>query len=233
MMKEMFRRRRLPHWDYPGATYFITGCLEGSIPAEGLVEIVRYRAELAKRDRPEAVSENDWNAHCWKLLFGRTEEWLDGYPAARHLANETLAREVADALYFFAGKRYDVLAYVIMPSRFHWVFTPRPEYEATVPEGKSARELIMHSIRRHTAYKCNQRLGREGAFWQVESYDHCIQDEDELERVIDYIELNPVKAGLIAAREEWLFSSAYSRARSGVSIGRALVRQVAGPPHKL
>jgi len=32
-MEEMFRRRHLPHWDYPGATYFITACLDGSIPA--------------------------------------------------------------------------------------------------------------------------------------------------------------------------------------------------------
>jgi hypothetical protein len=38
-MEEKFRRRRLPHWDLSGATYFITACLAGSIPAQGLLDI--------------------------------------------------------------------------------------------------------------------------------------------------------------------------------------------------
>jgi hypothetical protein len=35
---------------------------------------------------------------------------------------------------------------------------------------------------------------------------------DELDRIIDCVEMNPVKAGLAVAPEEWLFSSAYDRA---------------------
>ena len=34
-----------------------------------------------------------------------------------------LAKEVVDALYFFAGQRR-LLAYCVMPSHLHWVFTP-------------------------------------------------------------------------------------------------------------
>ena len=45
MDREIIRRRQLPHWDMPGAPYFVTTCLEGSIPARGLLEIVRYRDE--------------------------------------------------------------------------------------------------------------------------------------------------------------------------------------------
>jgi type I restriction enzyme R subunit len=223
-MEEMFRRRHLPHWDYPGATYFITACLEGSIPAQGLLDIARCREDLVRGGRPVTMSEADWKARCWKLMFARADEWLDTRPAVRHLADEILATTVVDALYFFAGERYEILAYVVMPSHFHWVFRPRAEYEVTVPEGKSARELIMHSIKRDTAYKCNQRLKRQGAFWQQESFDHCVLDEDELERIIDYIELNPVKAGLAASRVKWPFSSAYDRERFGISPGHPLFR---------
>jgi hypothetical protein len=32
---EVIRRRRLPHWDVPTAAYFVTTCLEGSIPPKG------------------------------------------------------------------------------------------------------------------------------------------------------------------------------------------------------
>ena len=95
-MKEMFRRRRLPHWDRPGATYFVTACLAGSIPAEGLLEISRFRASLAERPRPGHVSEHDWKLNCWKRTFAVCDEWLDQYPAVRHLADPALATIVAD-----------------------------------------------------------------------------------------------------------------------------------------
>jgi type I restriction enzyme R subunit len=46
-MREQFRRRRLPHLDQPGALYFVTTCLEGSIPASGLKDIYDYRKPLS------------------------------------------------------------------------------------------------------------------------------------------------------------------------------------------
>ena len=223
-MKEMFRRRRLPHWDFPGATYFITACLDGSIPAEGLLDIARFRNELAARPRPENMSDNHWNIRRSKLTFARTDEWLDRRAAVRHLADKVVAAIVADGLYYFAGQRYEMLAYVIMPSHIHWVFTPMRAWEGTLPVGKSAREKIMHSVKRETGYRCNQQLGLAGAFWQRESYDHCVEDQDELERIIDYVELNPVKAGLAKSREQWPFSSAYDRQRWNLPVGRALAR---------
>jgi|SRR5579872_2799166 len=223
-MQEMLRRRRLPHWDVPGATYFITSCLEGSIPAQGLLDMTRYRDDLAKRPRPTDMSEHDWNILCWKLAFARSEEWLDARPGARHLSNAELARIVADSLYYFSGTRYALLAYVVMPSHYHWVFTPARNYEASLPKGVSARQKIMHSVNRFSGRKCNEYLRLEEAFWQRESYDHCVQDEDELQRIIDYVELNPVKAGLVRSREQWEFSSAYDRLRWGIPFGRLLVR---------
>ncbi len=50
------------------------------------------------------------------------------------------------------------------------------------------------------------RTGRK--FRQDESYDHWIRDESELNRVIRYIENNPVRAGLVDRIEDWPWSSA-------------------------
>lgn len=223
-MQEMFRRRRLPHWDVPSATYFITSCLEGSIPAQGLLDITRYRDDLGKRPRPKHMSERDWETHRWKLTFARTEEWLDGRPGIRHLADSDAAKIVADALYYFAGTRYSLVAYVVMPSHYHWVFTPERNYEVSLPKGTSARQKIMHSVNRYSGRRCNEYLRLEDAFWQRESYDHCVLDADELQRIIDYVELNPVKAGLVNSREEYEFSSAYDRLKLGIPFGRPLFR---------
>jgi REP element-mobilizing transposase RayT len=70
----------------------------------------------------------------------------------------------------------------------------------------------MHSVKSYTANSCNKLLGQSGRFWQQESYDHCVRDEEELARIFDYIELNPVKAGLCRVPAEWRYSSAYERA---------------------
>jgi len=52
-------------------------------------------------------------------------------------------------------------------------------------------------------------LGPTGQpFWQYESYDHCIRSTLELNRVIRYVESNPLKAGLVASVEAWRWSSA-------------------------
>jgi len=222
---DTFRRRHLPHWDVPGATFFVTACLDGSIPAQGFLDIRNYEDELERRPRPAGMSESDWALRRWKLVFGRTEQWLDEKPAVRHLADAELAGVVANALLFFAGTRYDVLAFVVMPSHFHWVFRPLESWvqglEPETPE-RTPRERIMHSIKRFTGRECNQRLGVQGAFWQPESYDHWVRDEDELERIINYIEHNPVKAGLCSDAKQWLFSSARHRETLGLPFGTPL-----------
>jgi len=87
----------------------------------------------------------------------------------------------------------------------------------------------MHSINRYTAEECNKLLGKRGAFWQHESYDHWVRDAEELERIILYIEGNPVKAGLVAAPELWPFSSARDRSRTRSEMGIPLLRGGIGP----
>jgi len=163
------------------------------------------------------------------------------------LADSRLADEVRKSLYYFAESRYDLLAYVVMPSHFHWVFHPRREwYEAVCGVGfqpaasadrleayptkrrRMPREIIMHSIRRYTANVCNSLLGRSGAFWQTESYDHVVRNDEELWRIIDYVERNPCTASLVSDRSEWRWSSARDRSRRGVHPGEPLLRSDVG-----
>ena len=225
-MQEQFRRRHLPHWDKPGAIYFVTACLAGSIPAQGVLDIEQFRGTLKKRNKPGDLSESEWKTQRWKQLFSRYEFWLDRPPAARHLANQRVAHEVEKSLLHFAGERYALWVYVLMPSHFHWVFEPLPDWGASLGESvnkRSPRERVMHSTKLHSARQSNRILGHKGAFWQDESYDHCVDDLDELERIIDYVELNPVKAGLCESREAWRFSSAWYRNEHGIESGRPIL----------
>lgn len=65
-MRERWSRRRLPHWDMPGAAYFVTTCLDGSIPARGLLDIERFALDLRKTPKPDGCDDEDWRIHHWK-----------------------------------------------------------------------------------------------------------------------------------------------------------------------
>jgi REP element-mobilizing transposase RayT len=178
-VESSFRRRRLPHYDIANATYFITACLAGSVPARGLLR---------------GIDAGDPR--------GSADDWLDSSSPVRWCADRRIAAIVRDAIEHFEGERYVTLAYVVMPSHFHWVFQPIQDWH---------REMILKSVKSYTARACNRVLHRGGAFWQAESFDRVIRNERECEQIVDYVEFNPVKAGLCQRPEQWRFSSACKR----------------------
>jgi len=46
------------------------------------------------------------------------------------------------------------------------------------------------------------------SFWQEESYDHLVRNEREFHRIKNYIEENPVRAGLVKEAGDYKWSSA-------------------------
>ena len=71
------------------------------------------------------------------------------------------------------------------------------------PTERKRQSEIMHSLKRYTARQANLILEREGQFWQHENYDHVIRDDGELDRIINYVIENPVKAGLVQHWRDW------------------------------
>jgi REP element-mobilizing transposase RayT len=99
-------------------------------------------------------------------------------------------------------------AWVVMPNHVRAVFTPA--------EGWSLSS-ILHSWKSFTAGQGNRMLGRRGQFWQEDYFDRYIRDERQFAATVQYIEENPVKAGLCLWKEEWPFGSARFRAlRAGL-----------------
>ena len=99
-------------------------------------------------------------------------------------------------------------SYAVMPNHFHLLVTPR-----------IAVSKLMQSLKRFTACQSNQILGRTGQpFWQDESYDRLVRNDREFRRIVQYIEMNPVRAGLVTAPEMFPWSSA----RADLAIGRGL-----------
>jgi len=214
-MQGLFRRRNLPQWDVPGGTYFLTFCLAGSLPASGLLAIGNRWRAAALRSPPHGVSVAAWQRTCAAHAFRETDRLLDVSPGACWLADPRIASVVEESLLYRDGRDYRLIAYVIMPSHCHIVFATG---DVTGLGGHDvSRERITQSLKRYTARECNRLLGRRGEFWQPESYDRVVRDDAELERIVLYVEQNPVKAGLCERPEDWSFSSASRRQDEGTA----------------
>ena len=130
------------------------------------------------------------------------ESFLDTGHGACHLRDPRIAALVEGALLFFDGKRYCVHAWVVMPNHIHAVFTP------AVGWGLSD---IVGSWKSFTAKEANKLLGRAGQLWQEDYFDRYVRNEHHYSRVVEYVELNPVKAKLCETPGEWCFGSARRR----------------------
>ena len=127
------------------------------------------------------------------------DEMLDRGWGACWLGRDDVAHLVEDAFLAFDGSRYRMLAWTIMPNHVHALFESMPGE----PLG-----TVVSSWKRFTAREANLRLGRSGAFWQRDYWDRFIRNEEHCRAVVDYIDLNPVKAGLVQEPQLWRWGSA-------------------------
>ena len=81
--------------------------------------------------------------------------------------------------------------------------------------GEHTPKAIHHSWKSFTAHKANKLLRRTGTFWGREGFDHLIRSVEDLEWFVEYVENNPVAAGLCEKKENWPWSSAGTGWNSG------------------
>jgi REP element-mobilizing transposase RayT len=125
-----------------------------------------------------------------------------------YLAQEEIAQAMLTSLRCGVSLgHYDLAAYAIMPNHVHALLLLK------VPPAK-----LMQALKGATARQANLILHRTGeTFWQGESYDHWVRNDIEWRRIVNYIENNPVKAGLVQRAEDYRWSSA-SQNREGTEI---------------
>ena len=230
-----FYRRDLPHIQTPGATLFVTFQLAGSIPqhvlAQWRTEKLQFDKEKSRllrlQDDSESASRQhrhfeEKNKHLeWKRQwFRKFEKTLDSAKSGPvWLKDDRIAKEIAESLHYRDGKVYCLDAYCIMSNHVHVVFTPLAMQSSSTDAVNSTENTaqteglcynplssIMQSLKGYTAHKANRLLGRSGAFWQRESYDHVVRDASEWQRIVTYVLNNPVKVGLVNRWEKWQWS---------------------------
>jgi len=94
--------------------------------------------------------------------------------------------------------RFLLTAWVFLPD--HWHCICAPVYPTTI-------SLAIKSVKQSSISAINRGRGAEGEFWQPRFFDRALRTVQEYSEKVEYIHLNPVKAGLVRRPQDWRWSS--------------------------
>lgn len=168
--------------------------LADSLPKEALL---RLEAELKTLPAEKRDAERR----------KRVSAWMDAGHGSCMLRSPDIADMVQDSLLSFDSRRYRLVAWVVMPNHVHVLFEP--------VNGWTVAKIVA-SWKKFTARQiCDDLRDKSekpnGPVWHREYWDRYIRDRLHFNQVVEYIHLNPVKAGLAATAESWRWSSAHYR----------------------
>ena len=115
---------------------------------------------------------------------------------------------------------FDIDAWVMLPDHLHCVWQ--------LPEGDTnyarrwamIKKLVSESCGAHYYHEewvTDSKIRRnESTLWQRRYWEHCIRDDNDLNRHRDYIHYNPVKHGLVERVVDWPYSSFHHYLKQGL-----------------
>ena len=180
--REWYDRGILPHRTRDGLIQLITYRQADSLPQHVLTEFQQQILHLPEEEQ----------AFRRRVFM---QDFLDRGAGSCLLRHPLHARLIIENWQYWNQVKYDLLAYVVMPNHVHVLIRQNPEYELS---------QIIFSWKRHTGTSISGQSG----FWQKEFWDTYIRNRAHLNKALNYIFMNPVKAGLRNTPDSWPFSSA-------------------------
>ena len=102
---------------------------------------------------------------------------------------------------FHLEVRFELSAWCLMPNHVHAVLRPLAGWTLS---------QLLKGWKDYTGREAIKLLNRTGTpFWQTESFDHLIRDDEDMRCCCHYTIMNPVNARWCGRAEEWKWSSGY------------------------
>ncbi|OQK17959.1 transposase [Methyloprofundus sedimenti] len=101
---------------------------------------------------------------------------------------------------------FEIEAIVVLPDHLHTIWR-LPEGDADFSKRWMVIKRKFSSGLPSTAVSQSKVKKREKGIWQRRFWEHCIRNEDDWRRHVDYIHFNPVKHGYVDKPGDWLYSS--------------------------
>jgi putative transposase len=105
---------------------------------------------------------------------------------------------------FSARFNCSVHAYCLMTNHVHLLVTPH---------ATNACALLMKNLSQQYVQRTNHRLGRSGTLWEGRFHSSLVTTEHYVLACYRYIELNPVRAGMVESAHQYGWSSHAANAR--------------------
>lgn len=194
----VFQRRRLPHLYSSFGVLFVTIRNSDEIPKKLLQNYYTHANLMYKADE-QAEDPKESSYKTGKILMAEFDDMLHKVDTKLNfIKNPEVAQALADTIHELSETHYHLYAYTIMPNHVHLLIKPK-EVDGKLIELSE----ILRFIKGRSARKINLILGRKGAVWQREYYDHLVRNMREFDNIVGYILENPVKAGLMDYDEKW------------------------------
>lgn len=110
---------------------------------------------------------------------------------------------------------FRVEAIVILPDHLHAVWT-LPEGDDDFPSRWRAINGRFTRVVSGLGVAVRRNARGEFDLWQSRYWEHCIRDDEDLRRHVDYCHFNPVKHGYVDRPGKWPYSSIHRYVREGV-----------------
>ena len=200
-------RGYLPHFDTSDLWQSITYRLADSMPRD-----VVSRMERELKDLPDDERTNRRRQ--------RIEKWIDQGHGSCLLKNDVVATVILATWQKFAGLRYDLGTWVIMPNHVHVLIRVNPGLTL---------KTIVGSWKSYTAKEAMRLTGASAPIWWPDYWDRYIRDEAHWDTIVRYIEDNPVVAGLAKTPAGWRWGSAGHEKQSDASRDSSNGERPSGP----
>ncbi|MBA3701112.1 MAG: tetratricopeptide repeat protein [Planctomycetes bacterium] len=185
-------RGYLPHFNTIDTWQSITYRLADSMPREVVARMERKLKDLPDDERTSQRRQ-------------RIDHWIDQGRGACLLKNDSVAAVILTTWQKFAGIRYDLGTWVIMPNHVHVLIRVNPGFTL---------KMIVGSWKSYTAKETMRLTGAPAPIWWPDYWDRYIRDETHWDTTVRYIEDNPVVAGLAKTPAEWKWGSAAEMGRT-------------------
>ncbi len=117
-------------------------------------------------------------------------------------------------------------AMVVLPDHIHAVWTLPPGDAEFSRRWQKIKGRFAHATGLRGNPSPSMVKKREAGLWQRRFWEHMIRDKDEERRAITFCHADPLRHGLVAAAEDWPFSTLHRDLRAKVG-GSPTLRNVA------
>lgn len=140
------------------------------------------------------------------------------YRRQRFLCDEDVRCALRESIK--AVRAFTINAWVLLPDYLHCIWTLPPNDADFGVRWAMIKRFVTKQCgvkyKREEWMTSSKRKRKESTFWQRRFWEHQIRDEQDYERRMDYLHVNPVKHGLVEKVADWPHSTFHRYVDQGV-----------------